>query len=157
MDDFIIIIIIVLHVCNTRETLCFLRFALALNCGGLSRKRDRLVTLLVYAEADIVCLQEAGRVTESDVAGLGYRFVAGGVWRCGGLVTLLHNRFVRAGGQLRGVAPRHGYLGVCTTGICGAGVAVAHLPLPPSLAPETRRDVCVEALDAVHGGVKCVR
>ena len=76
------------------------------NCGGLGGKTDRLVALLVFVEADVVCLQEVAGLTAAAVAGLGYRFAEGAARRSGGLVTLLHNRLFAGGQSLSLCRPR---------------------------------------------------
>lgn len=65
---------------------------LSANCGGAASKLPRLVALLLHADPDIACLQEAGAITTDMLRGLPYRSVHSTPIRGGGLITLIHHR-----------------------------------------------------------------
>ena len=115
---------------------------LSVNCGGASSKLPRLVALLLFADADVVCLQEAAGFPPDCFCGLPYRSWHGPPLRGGGLVILLHPR------RLLQPTPRHPpilddhLLFLCVPLTATAHLSIANLHLPPSLASDTRRNLC---------------
>ena len=114
------------------------------------------MALLVYVDADIVCLQEAAGLATEAVAGLGYRVILGAARRGGGLATLLHARLLAGGRAVSINAPAHGAVpSVATEGT--GGITVVNLHLVPSLATAERDSLCPEAVVASQGPGRLAR
>lgn len=106
----------------------------AVNCGGAASKLPRLVSLILYADADVICLQESA-----------YLLIQGPPIRGGGLLTLIHYRRLHPTARhLQPLLDEHAIV-VSVPISPSAYLSIANLHLPPSLPPAERRGALVAA------------
>ena len=114
---------------------------LSINCGGAVGGPARLTALLVYADPDVVCLQEAASMPQSLGPDLSYRRWCGPPVRGGGLVTLVHRRLLPARAKPDCLSDCPACLCVTVELSGGAVLSVVNLHLPPGTSAATRKGI----------------
>ena len=131
---------------------------LSINCGGVAAKIPQLIALILAADPDIICLQEAAANTSQTLLGLPFRSWHGPPIRGGGLVTLIHPRRLHPLPIPAPLVDDHAI--VITVPISPSShLSVANLHLPPTLPSTLRRSVCsgvAAALTAAPRGAKLI-
>ena len=115
---------------------------LSINCGGAVGGPARLTALLVYADPDVVCLQEAASLPQSLGPDLLYRRWCGPPIRGGGLVTLVHRRMLPVKAKAVCLFDSPACLCVTVELSGGAALSVVNLHLPPGTSAAARRGIC---------------
>ena len=129
---------------------------LSVNCGGLGCMLAQLFALLLYAEADIVCLQEVGPVPHDAFAGFPYKAWWGPPMVNGGVAALLHVRY--GVGTTRAILQPH-YVVISHPVTPSFTLSFASVHLAPSL-PTLQRSTCcagiASALSAAPRGLRLI-
>jgi hypothetical protein len=116
---------------------------LSVNCGSLSTKQPRLLSLVDYVDPDIICLQEIGPLPGDVLTGLPFRSWWGPPVPGGGLVTFIHLRHCTPATKPTTVTAQPHYLIISLPLSPTFALTVANVHLPPGLPSAHRVSHCV--------------